>query len=222
LSDLVIFGTGELARLARRYLDADSAFSVVAYSVDDAYRDSSEVFDGLPLLAGEQLREVYPPERASMFVAIGYRRVNRGRAEVYQRFKDEGYELISYVSSRAIVAPDVEIGDNCFVFEGVIVQPFVRIGNDTIIWSGACVAHDTTIGDHCFIAPMASISGNVEIGSYAFIGNNATVRDGVVVAPSTVVGAGALIKADTEEQEIYAPARSEARPAMRASELDRL
>ena len=36
-----------------------------------------------------------------MFVAIGFSGVNRARREVYEQCKARGYELISYVNSKA-------------------------------------------------------------------------------------------------------------------------
>jgi sugar O-acyltransferase (sialic acid O-acetyltransferase NeuD family) len=192
--DLVIFGIGSLGRLARHYFDADSEYAVRAFTVDGVEAETEH--DGLPLVSFDDLPNRYPPSEFELFVAVGYRQVNRGRAEVYRRALDRGYRLVTYVSSSAIVSPAATVGCNCFLFEGVIVQPFVSIGNDTVIWSGATVAHDTVVGDHCFLAPAASVSGNVVVGDYSFIGNNATVRDGVRLGEASVVGAGAVVKWD--------------------------
>lgn len=198
MPDLVIFGTGELARLAHVYFDGDSEYDVVAFSADEDVVGTQTEYRGLPLIPFAVLPRQFPPDATELFVAIGYRSVNRGRARVFERALAADYRLASYVSSRAIVSPAASIGRNCFLFEGVIVQPFVSIGDDTIVWSAALVAHDTFVGSHCFLAPMASVSGNVTIGDYCFIGNNATVRDGVRLGEATVVGAGAVAKWDTE------------------------
>ena len=61
----------------------------------------------------------------AMLVAIGFSAVNRARADVYARCKERGYELISYVNSRATAWGDIEMGDNCFVFEENVIQPNV-------------------------------------------------------------------------------------------------
>jgi sugar O-acyltransferase (sialic acid O-acetyltransferase NeuD family) len=220
VADLVIFGAGDFARLARHYFDTDSDYRVVAFSVD-GHTDVSS-FDGLPLIPFESLPNAHPPSAVEMFVAVGYRKVNRGRADVYRRVRNAGYTLATYVSPLAIVSPSVNIGDNCFLFEGVIVQPFVEIGADTIIWSGAVVAHDTVVGAHCFLAPRASISGNVRIGDYCFVGNNATVRDGIELGQSTVVGAGALAKWSTESGAILRAVGTQPLDGRRSDQLDRL
>jgi sugar O-acyltransferase (sialic acid O-acetyltransferase NeuD family) len=166
-------------------------------------------FLGLEVVPFERLEQTYPPEEYAMFVAIGYKRVNKARAEVYETCKGKGYELITYINSKATHWGETEIGDNCFIFEENVIQPFVKIGNDVIMWSGNHVGHDSTIGDHCFIASHAVISGNVKIGPYCFIGVNATFRDGVTVAPDCVIGAGALIVKDTEEKGVYKGHKSE-------------
>jgi sugar O-acyltransferase (sialic acid O-acetyltransferase NeuD family) len=202
VSDVVLFGLGDFARVARIYLDEDSPHTVVAFTANERYVDAEEL-DGLPVVPFEALAESHPPDRHSMFVAIGFSGVNRARSEVYAQCKERGYELISYVNSKATYWGRLELGDNCFVFEENVIQPNVRIGNDVILWSGNHIGHDSTIEDHVFIASHAVISGNVTIGEASFVGVNATFRDGITVAPRCVIGAGALIMRDTEEGGVY-------------------
>jgi sugar O-acyltransferase (sialic acid O-acetyltransferase NeuD family) len=200
--NVVIFGTGDFARVAEIYLREDSDFDVVAFTVDGSFAEHDRL-NGLPVVPFEQLPDLHPPSEVAMFVAIGFSGVNKARAGVYERCKERGYELISYVNSRAARWGTLEIGDNCFVFEENVIQPNVRIGNDVILWSGNHIGHDSEIGDHCFVASHAVISGNVRIGPYCFVGVNATVRDGVTIAPECVIGAGALIMRDTEPGGVY-------------------
>ncbi len=221
LGDVVVFGSGELARLVHFHLEADSRHDVVAFTVD-RIEPGERTMAGLPLVELVELVDLFPPARTDVFVAVGYRRVNRARADVYDRVKALGYRLLTYISPNAIVADGVQLGDNCFVFEGVIVQPAARVGCDTILRSGAVIGHDFVIGDHCFIAPSASISGNAVVGDFSFVGNNATIRDGVMVGPRTVIGAGALIKSNTRAGEIYSPERTRAAEGRDSSELDDL
>ena len=49
LADLVLFGTGDIARLADHYFDTDSDHRVVAFCVDDAFA-VDESFLGRPLV----------------------------------------------------------------------------------------------------------------------------------------------------------------------------
>ncbi len=205
---VVIFGTGDFAQVAFVYLSKDSVYDVAAFTVDEEYITERKIH-GLDVVPFERIAETHPPERFALFVAIGYRKVNKARAEVYDRCKEKGYELISYISSKALQWGEIEIGDNCFVFENNVIQPFVKIGNDVIMWSGNHIGHHSSIGDHCFIASHAVISGRVKIGPYCFIGVNATLRDGITVAPECVIGAGAVILKDTKAQGVYAAKSTE-------------
>jgi sugar O-acyltransferase (sialic acid O-acetyltransferase NeuD family) len=211
MSDVVVFGTTDFAQVAAEYLRRDSPHDVVAFTVHERYIDEPELL-GLPVVPFEQLSERHPPATTSMFVAIGFSGVNRTRRAMYEECKANGYELISYVSSRALPFGELELGDNTFVFEANVIQPFVRIGSNVIIWSGNHIGHHSRIGDHCFIASHAVISGNVTIGEESFVGVNATFRDGVNVAPRCVIGAGALIMKDTEEGAVYSVPGTEPRP----------
>ena len=198
MSDVVLFGTGDFAQVALEYLRRDSPHDVVAFTVHERYIEAPELL-GVPVVPFERLEETHPPSDYAMFVAIGFSRVNKARRELYEECKRRGYELISYVNSKAISWDELDLGDNCFVFEANVIQPFVRIGSNVIIWSGNHIGHHVRIGDHCFVASHAVVSGGVTIGEETFVGVNATFRDGVTIAPRCVIGAGALIMKDTVE-----------------------
>lgn len=206
---VVLFGLGEFAAVADVYLTEDSPHDVVAYTVHEAFMDGSE-FQGRPVVPFERLEERYPPDEYAMFVAIGFKDVNRARAKVYGECKARGYELVSYVCSKATHWSDLEIGDNTFVFENNVIQPFTKIGSDVVIWSGNHIGHHVVIGDHCFLTSHVVVSGGVVVGDHAFLGVNATIRDHVTIAPSTVVGAGALVMKDTEAEDVLIARRTEA------------
>ena len=195
---VVIFGVGAFAQVAEVYLRKDSPREVIAYTVDGEYVTASE-FAGLPVMAFEELLESHPPERVDLLVATGFRGVNTVRRDIYERCKQHGYSLVKYVSSKAMVMSDEEMGENTFVFEANVIQPFVRIGDDVVVWSGNHIGHHSRIGSHCFIASHAVISGHVVVGEMSFIGVNATLRDGIALGPKCVIGAGAVVLHDQEE-----------------------
>jgi sugar O-acyltransferase (sialic acid O-acetyltransferase NeuD family) len=204
---LVIFGTGELARLAWFYFSNDSARTVAAFAVDDEYLREERCMD-LPVVGYSELEKNYPPAEYDLFVAIGYSRLNRDRSDKCADARARGYRLATYVSSSTIRYPDLQIGDNCLVMEGNIIQPFVSIGDGVILWSGSIISHHVEIGSDCFIAARAVISGKVTIESGCFIGVNATVREGITLARNTLVGAGALVLQSTEQNQSYLGAES--------------
>jgi sugar O-acyltransferase (sialic acid O-acetyltransferase NeuD family) len=208
MAKLVIFGTGDVARLAHRYFTRDSDHEVVAFTVDKSYR-TSDAFLGLPLVDFDGVTRQFPPGAFGMFIALSYSQMNKLRAERYRQAKTLGYQLASYVSSRCSWLTDHPVGDNCFVLEDNTVQPFVEIGNDVTLWSGNHIGHDSIIEDHCFISSHVVVSGHVRIRPYCFIGVNATLRNSIVIAPETLIGAGAVIMKDTVERGVYVPPRAE-------------
>jgi sugar O-acyltransferase (sialic acid O-acetyltransferase NeuD family) len=202
VADVVIFGAGDIARLAHYYFSTDSEHRVVAFVVDREFR-KAESFQGLPLVDFEQVDERFPPSSCRMFVALSYARMNQARARAYKRARDRGYALVSYVSSRCTNLAQDGVGDNCFILEDNTIQPFVRIGSNVTLWSGNHIGHDSTIENHVFVSSHVVISGHVRIGEYSFLGVNATLRNGISVAPRTLIGAGAVIMGDTVEGGVY-------------------
>jgi len=208
MARLVIFGTGDIARLAHFYFTSDSPHEVVAFTVDAEYRHG-DTFAGLPLVDSSSVAQAYPPAEHAMFVAISYAKMNTVRAAKYAQMKEAGFQLVSYVSSRCSYLSEHPPGDNCFILEDNTVQPFVRIGNDVTLWSGNHIGHDSIIGDHCFITSHVVVSGNVRVHPYCFIGVNATLRNSIEIAEGTLIGAGAVIMKNTVAKGVYLPRPAE-------------
>ncbi|HZM61029.1 MAG TPA: acetyltransferase [Vicinamibacterales bacterium] len=207
MARLVIFGAGDIARLAHYYFSHDSSHEVAGFVVDRQFRKDDH-FLGLRLSDAEDAPRDYPPSEYEMFVALSYARMNAVRAEKYEAMKQHGYRLVSYVSSRCTYLSEHQPGDNCFILEDNTIQPFVRIGNDVTLWSGNHVGHDAVIEDHCFVTSHVVISGYVRVGTRSFIGVNATLRNSITIAPQTLVGAGAVIMKDTKPKGVYIPERA--------------
>lgn len=205
---IVVFGTGSFAEVVHFYLTNDSDHQVVAFTAHGSHLAEGGELLGLPVTPFETLEERYPPDQYAMFVAVGYKGVNRVRADVCAQARAKGYELITYVSSRCTNWAR-SIGDNCFIFEDNTIQPFVTIGDDVVLWSGNHIGHHTSIGDHCFITSHVVVSGNVTVGPYCFLGVNATLRDSITVGEACVIGAGAIIMKSTQPREVYVPQRTE-------------
>jgi sugar O-acyltransferase (sialic acid O-acetyltransferase NeuD family) len=208
MAQVLIFGAGDIARLAHFYFKKDTSHEIVGFTVDREYRRDGS-FLGLPLCDFEETTERFPPSRFRMFVALSYAKMNRVRAEKYLRAKDAGYELVSYISSRCSFLSENPPGDNCFILEDNTIQPFVRIGSNVTLWSGNHIGHDSVIEDHSFITSHVVVSGNCRVKSYCFLGVNATLRNSITVAEQSLIGAGAIIMKDTVAKGVYLPNRAE-------------
>ena len=203
---IVIFGTRSQARLAHYFFTHDSEYEIVAFTVDRQFI-TEETFCGLPVVPFEDVVSLYPPETFALFVALGYTKMNRLRADKYEAANELGYSLPSYVSSRCSYLSEHPPGNNCLILEDNTIQPFVRIGNNVTLWSGNHIGHDVTIGDHVFVTSHVVISGFTRIGPYSFLGVNATLRDDITIGESSLIGAGATIMNDTEPYSVYVPPR---------------
>jgi len=207
MARLVIFGAGDIARLAHFYFTTDSTHEVAGFVVDSAYR-TADTFLDLPLSDAETAVARYPPSDYSMFVAMSYAKMNAVRAEKYAAMKAAGYRLESYVSSRCSYLATTPPGDNCFILEDNTVQPFATIGNDVTLWSGNHIGHDAVIEDHCFITSHVVVSGYVRVGARSFLGVNSTLRNSITLGEQTLVGAGAIVMKDTAPRSVYVPERA--------------
>lgn len=198
---LCIIGDGEFAEIAYEYFTHDSDYEVVGFAVERAHQAKMDLF-GLPVIAFEDLEQTFPAESHDAFVAVAYSQLNRVRTRLYQMAKAKGYHLATYISSAAFVWHNVEIGDNCFIFEANVVQYSVRIGNNVVLWSGNHIGHRTVVEDNVFIASHAVVSGYCRIGQGSFVGVNTTFRDQIIVGRDAVVGAGSVVVKDIGDRKV--------------------
>jgi sugar O-acyltransferase (sialic acid O-acetyltransferase NeuD family) len=216
--DVVVFGDTPFASLARYCLVEDGKRRVAGFTVHRDYlREATR--DGLPVVAFEALEERFPPERCELLIAAGPRNINGLREDCFASGKRRGYRFATFLSTRASLWPNVEVGEGCMVFEHAILQPYSRIGNNVVVRSGAHVSHHCEVADHAFIAAEAAMGGETRIGERAFIGVGAVLRDKLKIAPRSLVGAGAVVVADTEADGVYVgnPARRIPKSAAAAS-----
>ena len=217
---VLIFGVGDFARVARFYLQHDSDLDVAAFTVHEQYIADREVL-GLPVVPWEAARETHPPSEYEMLIAVGYSKVNKNRAAIFEEASAAGYEMVTYVCSKATTWPGLTVGKGSFIFENNVIQPFVKIGSNTVLWSGNHIGHDSTIGNNVFITSHVVISGNCTVGDNTFIGVNATVRDGITIGRDCVIGAGTVILRDAPSESVYKSTSTPAAP-MASGDLRRI
>ncbi len=201
--NLIIFGTGEFGQIAHDYFNKDSEFEVVAFTLEKEYINEN-ILNGLPVIPFEEIESHYEPDSHYIFVAITYKDLNQLRKRFYQKSKEKGFKIASYISSQAYVGPNVEIGENCFVFENSVIQYNTKIGNNVIMWSNGYIGDHATIQDNCFLAACAVVACHCHVEENCFLGLNCTVVDHKKLAKNTLLGAGAVLIKDTQEGMAYA------------------
>ncbi|MEG0431525.1 MAG: acetyltransferase [Anaerovoracaceae bacterium] len=219
---LVIVGAGELAEIAYEYFTYDSPYEIVAFAVENNYIKKDKLYD-LPVVAFEEVHQIYPVTENKAFVAIPYTNFNRLRTRLYNETKNKGYELVTYISSQAFVWRNVTVGENSFIFENNVLQHHVSIGNNVILWSGNHIGHRSVIKDNCFVSSHVVIAGNCEIGENCFLGVNSTINDEIIVGKDCFISSGALVNRNTIEGNLYKgnPAKPSAMNVYRYFNLER-
>jgi sugar O-acyltransferase (sialic acid O-acetyltransferase NeuD family) len=205
---IVIFGLGQLAELADFYFEHDSEYEVAAFTVDQSFLTRDE-FRGRPVVPFERVAEEFSPGLFGFFVSVGYAKINMLRTEKVAAARAKGYQLVSYLSSRATVFPGFDVQENCFILEDNTIQPFARVGSNVTLWSGNHIGHHSVIENDVFLASQVVVSGGARICQGSFVGVNVTVRNNVRIGRQCVLGAGALVLEDQPDFSVLAPRGTE-------------
>jgi sugar O-acyltransferase (sialic acid O-acetyltransferase NeuD family) len=205
---LVIIGAGETSEIACEYFTMDSEYEVVSFAVDRQFIKCNTLA-GLPVVPLDEVQNQFPPSDYWAFVAASSTKLNRVRSNLYAQAKNKNYRMASYISSKAFVWRNAQIGENCFIFEDNTIQPFVKIGNNVVLWSGNHIGHNSIIQDHCFLSSHVVISGFCDVGEYSFLGVNSTVINNINIGCDCFIGAGALIQKDVPSGSVLQESNSE-------------
>lgn len=216
---LIIFGLGDLAKIACEYFTNDSKYEVLAFAIDEGYIPESKNFCGLPVLPFNSLKINFPShdikyeseninlnyQAPEIFVAMVYNNMNRDRASVCERVKHRKYKLATYISSHAFVSPNASIGENCFIFENNVIQTGTTIEDNCILWSGNHIGHHSTIKKDCFISSHVVVSGHCTIESNCFIGVNSTMANNTTIGHDTWVSHGSIMSGNIPPHSMVKP-----------------
>lgn len=201
MTDVIIFGTRENSEVLAYYIKKDSGKRFIGFAVDGEYLQEDRLF-GHPVIAYEDLKSNQGRENLELMAPLSPEGMNRKRETVFNRLKQDGFKLGSYISSKANVYTD-DIGENTFVLEGNVLQPFVKVGSNVLLWSGNHIGHHTTLANHVTITSHVVVSGRCNICSYSYLGVNSTIRDGLTVAEGTYLTMGANLNVNTEPWSVY-------------------
>jgi sugar O-acyltransferase (sialic acid O-acetyltransferase NeuD family) len=203
MKPVIVFGNQDSASTTHYYLTVDSPYQVAAFTVDQD-RITNSQHENLPVVPFERIQEEFPPDQFDFIFPAGFQISNPYNTNVFRRsryelIKSMGYKFINYISSRALIAENVHIGDNVLIYEGTIVQPFVKIGSNNIIRSGVNLGHHCQVHNHCFISAEVTVGSRTVISDQTFIGLNTTVLNSITIAPGSFIGSSTLINRDTHE-----------------------
>lgn len=194
---VIVLGAGGHAIVL---INALQLLSVELLGVTDAdIGKRGQLLLGVPVTGDDETVMKYPVEAIHLVNGVGSVRVNSRRRQLFERFKNRGYQFVSVVHPSAIIAPDVVCAEGVQIMAGAVIQPGCRIGINAVINTGCVVDHDCHIGDHTHISPGATLSGGVRVGENAHVGTGATVIQGIQIGRDSLVAAGAVVIRDVPD-----------------------
>jgi serine acetyltransferase len=219
MADIVIFGAGQIADVARVYIDAHGPDRIVGYTVDAGFQ-KSETHNGLPLVAWDRLEQSFPPGSIKLLGPLSYRRLNDFRRERHQEGKARGYEFASFIHPGSHIYTQ-DIGENCFILEANVIQPFARVGAGVMMWSGSHIGHHAQIGDYCFLSSHVGLGSGVRLGAGCFVSGKVGVDTGFEIGAASFLGGGAIVKKNLPPESVV-PGPSDKAASYPSSRLKRL
>jgi sugar O-acyltransferase (sialic acid O-acetyltransferase NeuD family) len=209
MKPVVIFGAGKIAQVLYHHILRDRTVDVAGFTCETPYVPANGEFDGRPLVDFASVTERFPPAQYDMLVGIGYHDLNRVRRRIYGEAINLGYDLASYVSSKAGVGDWLRAGNNCIILDNASVEPGVELGNNVVLWSNVLVGHHTRIADHCWLAGHAVFGGSATLGEGSFVGLGAIVAQDVEIGPDSFLGAGAVVTKCAGPKSVFVAASTE-------------
>lgn len=168
MTDVVVFGTGDMSEAMLVYLERHSDLNVVGFTLDAKYR-KDDSYKGKPLVDWEDLERHYPPEQVQLFGPVTYRQMNTLRRDRFNAGKARGYRYASFIHPGAHVYAQ-SVGEHCIVMENSVLQPYSTLGDNCIIWSFNHIGHHSVVGAHVFMAGMGGVAGSAVVGDECYLG----------------------------------------------------
>ena len=206
MKKIIIFGTGDFARLLKYYLDEDDDREVVCFTAN-ASNITENTFRGLPVVPFEEIEKTYSAEEHEILLAIGNARMNDIRKRIFLECKEKGYTIASFFHSSSKLH-NLEYGEGNIILEDCLFYPFAKIGNGNLFWDHVIVSHDCTIGDFNTFSGSADMAGYVTVGNNGYFGKQCLLNDGIQVGNYVLVGACGYAKKNLKDYEIIAAPRS--------------
>ncbi len=189
--DVVIFGTGGLAKELIGYLEDDPRYNV-------AYCVSSKPFNNDSYAKQYHVEEALPPlsrfSHLRFIVAVAEQHLRR--KFVYDQYElGNGDRFIGYVHPSAIVSKHAQVAGSILCAQSIVVGD-AKLGEFCFLNTNATVGHDTYVGAFSTLHPNSEVCGFCEIGEGLELGIGSYVLPHHRLGPHTRVSAGSVVRHD--------------------------
>ncbi|MFY4808194.1 acetyltransferase [Aliarcobacter butzleri] len=188
MKNLIICGSGELARETYHFLKNDDRYNFKGF-LDFTYDDLKN-YELYNFYLGNE--DEYKFSNAD-YLLICISDVNI-KKRIYEKLKKRNINIINYFHKSVIFDTNtISLG------EGNIFAPYTIVSNNTII--GNCnffncfnsVGHDVNIGSFNTFSSHNDITGNVHIGDSNYFGSRVSVLPKAIIGNNNKISAGSVI-----------------------------
>ena len=194
---LVIWGASGHAMVVADIVRLCGEYEIVGF-LDDVNLDRHGTeFCGAILLGGqEQLDKLL--QRGIKKIIFGFGN-GEGRLRLSRLAREKGFDLVTAIHPRAIIANDAIIGSGSVIVAGAVINPGVKLGENVIVNTCASVDHECAVEEGAHICPGVHLGARVSVGRASWIGIGTTVKDRVTIGAGTLIGAGSVVVDDIQE-----------------------
>lgn len=218
---LYIVGNGIYAKMLLEYLLYDSdvltTYSIEGFVVDKIYINDSFIKE-YPVVSFDFLETINRND-VKLVLGIGYSHMGDIRKEIYNRFKNLGFEFLNYIHPTAIIHPNARIGEGNIFLENIVVESGCLIGDGNLFYAGAILGHDSEMGSFNTLSVGAMTAGCVKISDNCFLGVRASVKDHVTIDDHVLIGATAYAYKDVSSYNVVYSPRCEISETKKSTDL---
>src|SRR5262249_49797431 len=148
---IVIWGAGGHAMCVADIIRLQDEFELVGFLDDVRPERAGTCFFGGKILGGrEQLDQLLKQGVSSMSLGFGN---NAVRLTISEQVRSMGYELVSALHPRCVIAAGVPVGAGTVIRAGAVVEAGAAIGENVILGACSSVGHGTVLEDGVRLNP---------------------------------------------------------------------
>lgn len=195
MRNLVIFGDTPFAERLYAYIKQEGVDKVVAFTQERDFI-SKENIQSILVTPFEDLKDELAGIKFSILLGIGYTKMNDLREKIYNMCVAQGYQVASYISSRAICYSD-QFESGTIILPNVMIGPGCKIGRGNFFGASCAISHDSEIGNFNFFSTNVIMGGHANIDSHCFIGLHSTIKNDIKVDDYSMIGASSNLLKST-------------------------
>ena len=189
--EIYIFGTGNVSEIIADYV-LNKGIKIRNFV--DFEMQKKEILN-IPIVEySQKLNKDIP-----IFVAIGYKDLNKHRGEKIEFLKNDGWKLANIICSSI---KEQILGENIFIANNVTLQPYSKIYSGNFIWDNCVIGHHSCLDVNSWITSGSVIGGYTKIGRNCFLGINTSISHMLTIGEFSFIGAGGLVTKNLKNKSV--------------------